>query len=199
MNNEQRSSNTKNNILNAATVCFAGTGYNATGVAEICKQAGVSKGAFYYHFESKETVFLALVESWLFELENILENEFKNADNVAEAMLKLSGKIQDIIDNNPLLLNLFLELWTNASRNPRVHKATIEPYDRYKRIFETIVQKGIDEGTFNQVNPAVASQFLLSLTSGLFMQAILSPDSENWGESLRDSIILLLEGLKRRD
>jgi len=199
MNNEKRSSGTKQNILDAATVCFAGRGYDATGVAEICQQAGVSKGAFYYHFESKESVFLELVENRLLELERVLVQEFSAADNVAEAMLALTDKIQVIIESNPLLLGLFRELWSHASRNPRVHKATIEPYSRYKKIFADIVQKGIDEGTFNQVDPDVAGQFLLSLTSGLFMQAILSPFGENWGKLLHDSIILLLEGLQRRD
>ncbi|MCJ7737907.1 MAG: TetR/AcrR family transcriptional regulator [Anaerolineae bacterium] len=54
MPTQQRSQATQTSILDAAAAAFAEQGYDATGVAEICKRAGVSKGAFYYHFESKQ-------------------------------------------------------------------------------------------------------------------------------------------------
>ena len=63
MNNPKRSSQTRTAIIDSATRCFVREGYDSTGVAEICENAGVSKGAFYYHFESKEAVFLELIDS----------------------------------------------------------------------------------------------------------------------------------------
>jgi len=72
VNNLQRREQTRSAILEAATAAFAADGYEATGVAEICERAGVSKGAFYYHFESKEAVFLDLCNTWLHSLEETL-------------------------------------------------------------------------------------------------------------------------------
>lgn len=199
LNNTERSTQTKNNILNAATVSFAEYGYDGTGVAEICLQAGVSKGAFYYHFESKESVFLNLIDGWLQNLETILNEESKQAVSVPEALLAMSAKIQSLINNNPIIMNLFLELWTHAARNPRVRRATTAPYERYRLIFKNIIQRGIDEGSFAAVDTTIASQLLLSLTSGLFLQASLDPKEADWGKILHDIIIMLLDGLKRRD
>ena len=57
---QQRSEETRNAIIEAAETLFTQQGYTAAGVAEICEAAGVSKGAFYHHFETKQAVFLAV-------------------------------------------------------------------------------------------------------------------------------------------
>ncbi|HOE35858.1 MAG TPA: helix-turn-helix domain-containing protein [Anaerolineaceae bacterium] len=52
-------------ILETAERLFSQDGYDATSVHEICMTAGVSKGAFYHYFSTKENLFLALMETWL--------------------------------------------------------------------------------------------------------------------------------------
>jgi TetR/AcrR family transcriptional repressor of nem operon len=60
-----RTSDAREKILNAAESLIELQGYSALGVAEICKAAGVPKGSFYYFFESKEALALAVIdEHW---------------------------------------------------------------------------------------------------------------------------------------
>ncbi|WP_327287221.1 TetR/AcrR family transcriptional regulator [Streptomyces sp. NBC_01198] len=60
-----RTSNARENILGAARSLMEQRGYSALGTAEICKAAGVPKGSFYYFFESKEALGLAVLdEHW---------------------------------------------------------------------------------------------------------------------------------------
>ncbi|AEM85717.1 TetR/AcrR family transcriptional regulator [Streptomyces violaceusniger] len=60
-----RTSDAKEKILNAAHSLIELRGYSALGVAEICKAADVPKGSFYYFFESKEALALAVLdEHW---------------------------------------------------------------------------------------------------------------------------------------
>ncbi|MCQ8187569.1 TetR/AcrR family transcriptional regulator [Streptomyces rugosispiralis] len=60
-----RSSDAREKILSAARSLIELRGYSALGVAEICKAAGVPKGSFYYFFESKEALALAVIdEHW---------------------------------------------------------------------------------------------------------------------------------------
>ncbi|MFF7070908.1 TetR/AcrR family transcriptional regulator [Streptomyces pseudovenezuelae] len=60
-----RTSDARQKILGAARSLIEGRGYSALGVAEICRAAGVPKGSFYYFFESKEALALAVVvEHW---------------------------------------------------------------------------------------------------------------------------------------
>jgi AcrR family transcriptional regulator len=199
MNNLQRSAQTKNSIMEAATALFAREGYEATGVAEICEQAGVSKGAFYYHFDSKENVFLTLIDTWLTTLEKSLNDITFQAKSVPEGLLEMAGMMQPVFENNQYFMGLFLELWTHANRNDKVRQATVAPYRRFEETFTRLIQRGIDEGTIAEVEPEIASQLLLSLSSGLFLQASLEPDLVNWGEKLQESIVILINGLKRRN
>ncbi|MFJ8504336.1 TetR/AcrR family transcriptional regulator [Streptomyces avermitilis] len=60
-----RTSNAREKILAAAQSLIELRGYSALGTAEICKVAGVPKGSFYYFFESKEALALAVLdEHW---------------------------------------------------------------------------------------------------------------------------------------
>ncbi|MEV7141244.1 TetR/AcrR family transcriptional regulator [Streptomyces tauricus] len=60
-----RTSDARAKILSAARSLIELRGYSALGVAEICKAAGVPKGSFYYFFESKEALALAVIdEHW---------------------------------------------------------------------------------------------------------------------------------------
>lgn len=58
----------ENRILDAAVRLIAHYGYDKTTVSDIAREAGVSKGAIYLHFDSKEALFEALLEReiWLY-------------------------------------------------------------------------------------------------------------------------------------
>lgn len=53
---------THENILNSAKQNFLSNGYERTNLRKICKDAGITTGAFYRHFPDKEALFSALVE-----------------------------------------------------------------------------------------------------------------------------------------
>jgi AcrR family transcriptional regulator len=55
-------------ILTAATTVFAQKGYRHASVSDIIEAAGIARGTFYLYFQSKEEVFLALIDLWFEEL-----------------------------------------------------------------------------------------------------------------------------------
>ncbi|HTJ37209.1 MAG TPA: TetR family transcriptional regulator [Dactylosporangium sp.] len=57
-----RTSDARNKILETAAALIEQRGYWALGVAEICAAAGVPKGSFYYFFESKQALALAVID-----------------------------------------------------------------------------------------------------------------------------------------
>ena len=59
---QARAEVTRRRIIDAAIDLFAEEGYGEIGLAEIVKRANVTKGAFYYHFASKEAVAAAIIE-----------------------------------------------------------------------------------------------------------------------------------------
>jgi TetR/AcrR family transcriptional repressor of nem operon len=57
-------SNTKTKLLNAALTAIRAKGYTATTVDDICQGAGVTKGAFFHHFKSKEELAVEAARHW---------------------------------------------------------------------------------------------------------------------------------------
>lgn len=55
---------TRTKLLNAALGLVRTAGYEATSVDDLCRAAGVSKGAFFHHFKSKEELAVASADYW---------------------------------------------------------------------------------------------------------------------------------------
>ena len=72
----------RDHILKAALRCFARRGYHLTTVDDIAAEAGISKGAPYVYFESKEALFQQLHDSWNCEL----------ADRIGATIARLSDR-----------------------------------------------------------------------------------------------------------
>ena len=59
---QARSEATRQKILDAAMDLFSEVGYAAAGLGEIIERAGMTKGALYHHFDSKEALATAIIE-----------------------------------------------------------------------------------------------------------------------------------------
>jgi AcrR family transcriptional regulator len=199
MSGQLRGEQTRERILHAAMEGFAHNGYDSTGVAEICRRAGVSKGAFYHHFPSKQAVFLELMNAWLTGLDEQLTAAGRGAKTVPEALLRMARMARLVFVMAEEQLPVFLEFWAKASRDPEIWSATISPYRRYRDNFATMIESGIAEGTLRPVEARYAAYTLVGLATGLILQGLLDPDEENWGIVMYESIALLLDGLRRRE
>ena len=197
MARQHRGEETRLHILSVAERSFAQQGYNATGISEICDRAGVSKGAFYHHFDSKQALFLELLEGWLGRLDAQLEEVRVGASDVPQALLRMADMVRPIIAQAQGQLPILFEFWIQAGRDPAIWKATIEPYRRYRDLFAEMIQAGIDEGTLQSTDPDLAAQVLLSLAVGLLLLGLLDPDGADWGQVLLESMSMFLGELKR--
>lgn len=61
---QRRRSEARENLLQASFGLIREKGYAATSVDELCAQAGVSKGAFFHHFQSKNALAIAALDRW---------------------------------------------------------------------------------------------------------------------------------------
>ncbi len=195
---QQRSEETRHRILEAATHLFSKTGYDATGVAEICQVAGVSKGAFYHHFPTKQAVFLQLLDSYLNNIDSGFTIMRREGQDVPHAMLQMAEMAGTLFQSADIHLPIFLEFWTQAVHDPHIWEATIAPYRRYQAYFSSMVQEGIAEGSLKPVDPELAGRVLVSLAIGLLMQSLFNPQVVNWPAEARESIDLLMKGMARR-
>ena len=194
---QQRSEETRARILEASIKLFSNRGYNAASVDDICAEAGVSKGAFYHHFESKQALFLALLDSWLKTIDNSIEAA--KDKTVPETFMQITEAFPYIFESAGDHLPMFLEFWLQASRDEEIWQASIAPYRRYHKYFTSLIKKGVDEGSFVEVNPEIASRLIVSMAMGLLLQSLLDPKGAKWAKVARESAAMLVSNMMRRE
>jgi AcrR family transcriptional regulator len=177
---------------------FAEHGYDASGVADICRRAGVSKGAFYHHFPSKQALFLHLLNSWETGVEQGLMRTSLASPRVPQALVDMADTLREVLQAGRGQLPVYLEFWAQAAHDPAVWQATLTPYRRYRDWFADLIQRGVEEGSLKPVPARTAAQLLVGLALGLLVQALIDPQGEDWGAVSRDSVEILLSGLERK-
>ena len=193
---QQRSEETRTKITEAAIKLFSNTGYNKASVDEICAEAGISKGAFYHHFKSKQELFLALLDGWLQAIDNAIEAS-KDL-SAPETFMQMTTAFPFIFETAGDGLPMFLEFWLQASRDKRIWEASVAPYRRYHEYFTSLIKKGVDEGSFVEVDPELASRMIVSTAMGLLLQSLLDPKGANWEYVARDSTNMLVNSLLKK-
>ena len=199
MKTQARAERTRERILNAALTEFARHGYDATGVAEICAAASVTKGAFYHHFAGKQALFLELLDAWLQAVDEQLQRANTATGSFPLRLQSMAQAAQQVFVDAQGQVPMFLEFWAQAARDPTTWQATIAPYRRYRSWFAEMVAEGITDGSLRAVDPAAAAQVIVALAVGLLLQGLLDPEGADWGRAAVDGVQILLDGLRRRE
>ena len=198
MAHQQRAQETHTRLIQAAEACFAETGYDRTGVAEICQRAGVSKGAFYHHFPSKQALFLELLGLWLAGLDAQIMQIRREAVDIPQVLAQVAKTARMVFAAGGGKLPVFLAFWSEAARDEVVWRAVMAHYQRYYAVFEELIAAGIAEGSLEPTDARVASRVLVSLGVGVVLQGVLEADGADWGEVAEQGVEYLLHGLIRR-
>ncbi len=199
MTSQHRSEATRNRILTSAAACFSEQGYDATGVAEICQRAGVSKGAFYHHFASKQALFVTLLDQWLAVLDDQVVVQRAPRAPAPQALQGMVVLLQQVFRDARGRLPMFLEFWRQAARDEAIWQATMAPFGRYRTLLAEIIQQGITEGTLRSCDPQDAARVLVSMAVGMVLQSALDPAAGDWQQSAQAGMDILLHGLVRRE
>lgn len=105
---------TRQQLLTAARALIAELGVASATVEAISRRAGVTKGAFYYSFTSKEALLAEVAQSLRVDVVPLA------ADLSTVSAVELAVALQAAVDGSRDALRLQLELWLYASRNPEL-------------------------------------------------------------------------------
>ena len=84
---------THDRILESARISFMQNGFSGASIRQICNDAGVTNGAFYSHFDSKEDLFAKLVDPVIKGMDDLYSEESSRFDKIRSA--KEFGKVLD--------------------------------------------------------------------------------------------------------
>lgn len=198
MTQQERSQRTRTQLLESARICFSRDGYASASIARICEHAGVSKGAFYHHFPSKQALFLELLQVWLEALDAsyiVGEAPFQSSSESFKTMARHAGTLFPQASGQ---IPLYLEFMQRAVHDPVVWERTLEPFQRYQAQFAGLVRTGIAQGDLKATSPDTAARAIVALAVGLLLQAALEPEGEDWSQTTHDCMLMLLTGIETR-
>lgn len=149
-------------MLDAALTLFATHGYSETSVDELVREAGVTKGAFYYYFKSKDEV-LELLHNQFLDYELDIARKVSHSEGTpTEKLHDLVGNlIRSIVQHRLTVVVFFQEI----DRLPSERRLEIERRRRvYQQEFEDVIREGIAKGCFHaDLDPVIATLGIFGL------------------------------------
>lgn len=191
---------TKKKIIESADSLFKKYGFENVSVDSIVEKAGISKGGFYVHFESKDDLTAALIAEYVNELDlsygTFLETLPESAETSA-ILLSLIGKIADSMTDRIGYNLIKLAYRIQIDRNISTDVLLSYSRDIYG-LFGELIQRGIRRGEFcaELESEAIAEQFVAVLRGFTYEWCIRYPDFHLKDELLRH-FNLLLSGIKK--
>ncbi|WP_152401151.1 TetR/AcrR family transcriptional regulator [Paenibacillus cellulositrophicus] len=148
MNQKQlQSEQTKRKIADAARALFIQKGYKATSIEDIVAATGSSKGNIYYHFKSKEGLFLHLLEEWDREWELNWEQNEHLYKTTTEKLYAVAEQLAADDLNHPLT-KAADEFFHNEEKTSEVESRMAEMKVKHLAFNQNLLQEGIDRGEF---------------------------------------------------
>ncbi|MBJ9988978.1 MULTISPECIES: TetR/AcrR family transcriptional regulator [unclassified Paenibacillus] len=148
MNQKQlQSEQTKRKIADAARALFIQKGYKATSIEDIVAATGSSKGNIYYHFKSKEGLFLHLLEEWDREWELNWEQNEHLYKTTTDKLYAVAEQLAADDLNHPLT-KAADEFFHNEEKTSEVESRMAEMKVKHLAFNQNLLQEGIDRGEF---------------------------------------------------
>lgn len=167
---------TRDRLLDAAAAVFAEHGYHGASVTSVAAAAGLTKGAVYSNYRSKEELFLELLDRNVDEVVTLIERLL--GLDAAERARQLPGQLADaaVFDRSWTLLELEFVLY--VARNPHWAQRLAERRDRTRTAIAGIVARQLGgRGTADVVDAADRiARLLIAGADGLTTAALTEPD-----------------------
>lgn len=162
-------------IIAAASDCFVRKGFHQASMQEICDAAGMSPGALYRYFESKEAIIEALADKERAETAELIAH-VKAAGSLAEGLSAASGEIMAAL-TDPGYARLAIEVAAEATRNPQVAKIYARSEVELRAALAESLRRGQEAGDVDtDLDCDAAIALILALFDGIAGRAAFSQE-----------------------
>ncbi len=157
----QRKNARKEEIIKTAALLFSEKSFHDVTMDQIAARVGVAKGTIYIYFESKEKLYLEILEDTYSTIESILEKEIAKNDPAPDKLKKILRLIFQFYLQNLDVLRILSRDETHLIRE---HFEFTEHW-RLRRIklYEKILNKGIKEGSLRPANTKLTALIIFGL------------------------------------
>ncbi|MFC9769501.1 ScbR family autoregulator-binding transcription factor [Rhodococcus jostii] len=168
---QQRATITRHTVLLRAAEVFNRNGYSQAALQEIVSHSGVTKGALYFHFSSKESLARAVIDEGCARLEAACTRRSSSYSPALETLIGISYLISDPGLDDALILaafRLLVEVGDYTGTGPVI-------FVRWTSMFRDLAARAVAEGDFRpSTDPVAAAQLLFGCTLGTRLLATAS-------------------------
>ncbi|WP_230981336.1 TetR/AcrR family transcriptional regulator [Mycobacterium malmoense] len=140
-------------FLASAVQLFEQNGYAATSVQSIVEAAGMTKGAFYHHFDSKEDLLCRVHDEFInYQLgraRNVMADQTQSCDQLLRRLI-----IEALLEPMSIYkseITVFMQ--ERRFLSGEVFAEVQHKRDEFERFFVEVVERGMDEGVFRKLGP----------------------------------------------
>ena len=188
---QQRARETRTKILDAARRLFGDRGFGQATIEDIAGAAGVSNGALYHHFASKEELFKAILTDHISD-QHLEISALVPAASLREVLERFASYWFEHLRKDHEDDPLFAEVWAQAARDPWAREAMTGFIRDGASLLENALRIGQETGLIRpDVDRHAVATLMYAMLQGLFLLWTVSPaalDAEKltkpWVESM---------------
>jgi TetR/AcrR family transcriptional regulator, transcriptional repressor for nem operon len=184
------SGTTKSRILEAAQTLLSSHGYESTTIDDIITAAGVTKGAFYHYFKSKEHLCEVIIEQTHAAYQTLVESLPADAAPIERlrAILENLGSLN--ASGQWVHCRLILRLLAEPhSESPNIQHTLTTFWEWYKGFYLDLITQCRQAGQLNsRTDPQRQTQFFLAMLAGMCLMSQFDPAAPPLSETI-DQII----------
>lgn len=176
-------SDSKEHILNVAFKLFLQKSFKEVTMKEIVEKTGLSKGAFYHYFESKEKLFLDVLNHFLYEAMNTDYSKFSQDSlyqfyNDCLAYLDsyirfFTAEDKENVDRG-LVMNFFTLIFDSLKIFPEFRHKINEFQEKETAVWKEVIRKARKSGEIQSpMSDEQISQFFISTSDGVAMRLFM--------------------------
>ena len=191
--NKRKYQDKKKLIITVAEKFFSRFGLNKTTMNEIAKAARIGKATLYHYFASKEHIFTEVIQKESQRLENRLNTVIKEANNPKEQIrvyiITRINYLNNLSNIYSALTDKYLEHYSS------IKKFRQDFYDRENKILAKILQTGVDQNVFHEIEIDEIAKLLSLTLRGLEFLIIAEEKDEFSDKRLNLMTEVLLNGI----
>ncbi len=194
--NIQNIAKRKEQILKAAVTAFARSGLKDTSMNDIVRESGLSKGAIYWYYKSKDEIISEILNEF-FDPEEIKNVEamlstgtpLQKIEKLVEYMIEEMNKMRRF---RPVIQELFVL----ALRDEKIRTMTKKSFHASVALLQGIIEEGIKTKQFRRVDPYYVTLAIFEIIESTALFWSLDLIDVDFDKQLRGGINLILSSIK---
>lgn len=169
----------RTSIIEAAEKLFSELGYEGTSTRQIARESGANMAMINYYFGSKEGVFMEIMSKRIADFKDNLNSISRGGGTSMDKLLKVvEGYAKRILCNHTFHKMMHREL--SLPQRPEMFSNIENAMAENQLVIETIVNDGIDDGSFRQIDV----RMLILTLMGTISKVAISPAKITSGTGL---------------